>query len=342
MPEKPHALPLTCLGQREGIGDRMNLVDWTTTMRLSIWLIGRVLPFVLSVVLMTSQFALSHEDDEVDKSIAEKYSQLNYENSKIGDHEWAGTYVQPHGEETFLSFIVAPSNTAAFRILTNDGISAQGVATVKVSDSVLHLSWEKATVPLESLETQLLMVRYSSKLFLVPPRQVHAFCLQRDDYLETHYCLVRREQTPPSQEQSIFKLPHEYERFENLPAIVAKVTDVERGALFTNGGNLLGKQGFTIDKGSMHGILLGALFETSGKRKCIARVREVSENSSVAEYENGVDPKRGFEPIRVGQVFQTNTQLSDFVVFRNGHTPKMKEFHQVTTKAKNNKLFPDQ
>ena len=178
---------------------------------------------------------------EVVESVKERMYSIEKEIGDLGDHEWAGTYVRRFSVDSFITLRLAPNSGAAFQFQENSGVVSQGFAKLAVKDSGLTLTWEQATVPLESLSTELIVVQFRSNVFLVPPREVHGFCLERhsDNMPRSYFSSKRR---LAIRETSDIALPEEYRKFEDLPATVARVIQADEAQLFRSGEAVWGVQ----------------------------------------------------------------------------------------------------
>lgn len=264
---------------------------------------------------------------------------LESEIAELGDHEWAGNYVQGLGGDTWISFYAAPKHGAVFQFHGNSGVVSQGCASVEVNNAKMILKWEKATIPIESLATELLVVQFRSKVFLVPPREIHAFCLEQDSDYVKYFCL-NRSRDLQTREYSVLILPKDYRKFKDLPANVARVIQTEEAAIFRYGDAFWGVQSISLNKGANDSVVPGSRFNASGNPLRSIRITNVMEDKSIAEFEYSVGPKKGFQQINLGEVFRSGSHVMDFAVFANGDRPLPMEAVKVPSEKREGNLFP--
>lgn len=272
-------------------------------------------------------------------------SLLSKMDEDIGLHDWAGKYAESYGTDSVLAVYLAPSNGIAFRLQGNSSVEAEGFGTVVPDGSSLKVFW-KTTVPDSNyLVDEFIFTRYGAKNYLIPPREIHSFCIDlvagRPNFWD-HRCLTRSENGSNKSTPGRLELTGKYKEYLIVPEILATVIGVTEPVLHSSGKASWIRQSVTIDVGSLVSVVQGTQFISIEDKLSRIKVSKVFENSSIALIDQDFEPKNGFAPIRVGMHFRLKNNWSELSIFKTGKSPFSAETKSYAMVERNGRFYKKQ
>lgn len=298
-----------------------------------------IMVIVVHIVICVSCFGQEGDNQPISNDVQIRVSDVSEELRGFGgEHPWAGIYNQPAGTDSVISLWIAPENGIAFKWQGNSKIVGEGIGKIEYREPVLRINWQASTYPLEALSTELLVVQIGSKLHLVPPREVHAVCLNpMSDFVRFHSMtrLLPAIGTPATKTD----LKGDYAAYVDFPPVRATITKIEKPKLFQRGKYYWVTQTVTLDVGTSGKLIPGCCLVGCANPSIHLRVIDIEETSCTAELECSYDQRNGFFPLSIGAVFQIGDPIVDPVLFKNGLNAIRPEGTEKDFLERNGKYF---
>jgi hypothetical protein len=111
------------------------------------------------------------------EAVKKREADIRSELQRLTDHDWAGQYYQGDGLGANLSLTVAPEAGAIFRLRGCGGLYDQDHGGITEQQGVLKIAWKlDRKVKKGDPPTELLLVRWSQRRYLVPIEEIARFC----------------------------------------------------------------------------------------------------------------------------------------------------------------------